>query len=41
VWRVVGLVVVGSILLHGLSASPAMHLVDRKQAQMANSTDAV
>jgi NhaP-type Na+/H+ or K+/H+ antiporter len=37
VWRVVSLVVVGSILLHGLSATPAMHLLDRKQAERANS----
>jgi sodium/hydrogen antiporter len=32
-WRVVGLVVVGSVLLHGVTASPAMRLLDRKQAE--------
>jgi NhaP-type Na+/H+ or K+/H+ antiporter len=35
VWRVVALVVVGSILLHGLSATPAMRLLDRKQGELA------
>lgn len=36
VWRVVALVVVGSIVLHGLSATPTMRLLDRKQAELAN-----
>jgi NhaP-type Na+/H+ or K+/H+ antiporter len=36
VWRVVALVVVGSILLHGMSATPAMRLLDRRQAELAN-----
>jgi sodium/hydrogen antiporter len=31
VWRVVALVVVGSIVIHGLSATPTMRLLDRKQ----------
>lgn len=34
-WRVVGLVVIGSILLHGLSASPIMWLLDRKRRRKA------
>lgn len=35
VWRIVGLVVIGSILVHGLSASPAMWLLDRRRRQKA------
>ena len=35
VWRIVGLVIVGSILLHGISATPAMRLLDRKKAELA------
>lgn len=31
VWRVVALVVVGSIVIHGLSATPTMRLLDRRQ----------
>ncbi|MEU3642459.1 cation:proton antiporter [Lentzea sp. NPDC034063] len=34
-WRVVALVVIGSILVHGLSASPIMWLLDRKRRQKA------
>ncbi|MBP2336123.1 cation:proton antiporter [Saccharothrix coeruleofusca] len=34
-WRVVGLVVIGSIVLHGVSASPAMLLLDRVRARAA------
>ncbi|WP_330276381.1 cation:proton antiporter [Lentzea sp. NBC_00516] len=34
-WRVVALVVIGSILVHGLSASPVMWLLDRKRRQKA------
>lgn len=35
VWRIVGLVVIGSILLHGLTASPTMWLLDRKRRRKA------
>jgi NhaP-type Na+/H+ or K+/H+ antiporter len=35
VWRIVGLVVIGSVLVHGLSASPAMGLLDRRRQQKA------
>ncbi|GAA3685937.1 cation:proton antiporter [Lentzea roselyniae] len=35
VWRIVGLVIIGSILLHGLSASPVMWLLDRKRRRKA------
>jgi NhaP-type Na+/H+ or K+/H+ antiporter len=31
VWRVVGLVVVGSIIVHGISATPVMLFLDRKR----------
>ncbi|MGI5499773.1 cation:proton antiporter [Lentzea sp. CA-135723] len=34
-WRVVGLVVIGSIVLHGLSASPVMWLLDRRREEKA------
>lgn len=34
-WRIVALVVVGSIVLHGLSASLVMRLLDRKRATVA------
>jgi NhaP-type Na+/H+ or K+/H+ antiporter len=33
IWRITGLVVVGSIIVHGLSASPVMTLLDRRRAQ--------
>jgi NhaP-type Na+/H+ or K+/H+ antiporter len=33
IWRIVGLVVVGSIMVHGLSASPIMYLLDRGRAR--------
>ncbi len=35
VWRITGLVIIGSILVHGLSASPAMWLLDRKRQRRA------
>jgi sodium/hydrogen antiporter len=35
IWRIVGLVVVGSIVVHGLSASPIMYLLDRTRARAA------
>jgi NhaP-type Na+/H+ or K+/H+ antiporter len=35
VWRITGLVIIGSILVHGLSASPAMWLLDRKRQKRA------
>jgi sodium/hydrogen antiporter len=38
IWRVVGLVVVGSIIVHGLSASPVMYLLDRKRTQHSESS---
>jgi NhaP-type Na+/H+ or K+/H+ antiporter len=31
VWRVVGLVVVGSIIVHGVTATPVMRFLDRKR----------
>jgi len=31
VWRVVGLAVVGSIVLHGITATPVMRFLDRKR----------
>ena len=34
-WAIVGLVVVGSILLHGVTATPAMRLLDRERARAA------
>ncbi|HEX7306650.1 cation:proton antiporter [Lentzea sp.] len=33
IWRIVGLVVIGSVLVHGLSASPVMWFLDRKRRQ--------
>jgi len=36
VWRVVALVVIGSIVIHGLSATPTMRLLDRRQAELAD-----
>ncbi|MET9229967.1 cation:proton antiporter [Lentzea sp. NPDC003310] len=38
-WQIVALVVIGSILLHGLSASPVMWLLDRKRWQKARAHD--
>lgn len=35
VWRIVGLVVIGSVLVHGLSASPVMWLLDRTRQKKA------
>ncbi|WP_199439869.1 cation:proton antiporter [Umezawaea beigongshangensis] len=35
VWRVVGLVVIGSILVHGISATPVMTLLDRRRRRAA------
>ena len=34
VWRIVALVVVGSIVVHGLSASPVMLFLDRKKREV-------
>jgi NhaP-type Na+/H+ or K+/H+ antiporter len=34
-WRVVGLVVIASIVLHGIGATPAMRLLDRRRNQAA------
>ncbi|UJW31583.1 cation:proton antiporter [Saccharothrix sp. AJ9571] len=34
-WRIVGLVVVGSILIHGVTATPAMMWLDKKKSQPA------
>ncbi|OZM72018.1 cation transporter [Amycolatopsis antarctica] len=34
-WRVVGLVVIGSILLHGVTATPVMTLLDRRRERAA------
>ncbi|MCT2584384.1 cation:proton antiporter [Actinophytocola gossypii] len=34
VWRIVALVVVGSIVVHGLSASPVMAFLDRKKDEL-------
>lgn len=31
IWRIVGLVVIGSVLVHGLSASPVMWFLDRER----------
>jgi sodium/hydrogen antiporter len=35
VWRVVGLVVVGSIVIHGITATPVMRMLDRIRARAA------
>ncbi|GAB2960068.1 cation:proton antiporter [Saccharothrix stipae] len=35
IWRVVGLVVIGSILLHGTTATPAITLLDRMRVRVA------
>ncbi|OLR93641.1 cation:proton antiporter [Actinokineospora bangkokensis] len=35
IWRVVGLVVVGSVLLHGITATPVMRLLDRRRERTA------
>ncbi len=35
VWRIVALVVIGSILLHGISATPVMRLLDRTRERVA------
>lgn len=35
VWRVVGLVVVGSIVIHGITATPVMRMLDRIRAKAA------
>ncbi len=40
IWRIVGLVVIGSVLVHGLSASPTMWLLDRKRRQKGGAADA-
>ncbi len=38
-WAIVVLVVVGSVLLHGVSATPAMALLDRRRRQAAVDDD--
>jgi NhaP-type Na+/H+ or K+/H+ antiporter len=38
-WRVVGLVIVGSILIHGVSATPVMRMLDRRRARAAADND--
>ena len=41
IWRVVGIVVLGSVLIHGISATPAMlHLDRRRQDKAKRSSDA-
>jgi NhaP-type Na+/H+ or K+/H+ antiporter len=35
VWRIVALIVIGSIVLHGVSATPAMTLLDRTRERVA------
>ncbi|MET0135832.1 MAG: cation:proton antiporter, partial [Kibdelosporangium sp.] len=34
-WRMVGLVVIGSIIIHGVTATPVMRLLDRERARAA------
>ncbi|HEX6346531.1 cation:proton antiporter [Umezawaea sp.] len=36
VWRVVGLVVVGSIVVHGITATPVMRFLDRKREDVTS-----
>jgi NhaP-type Na+/H+ or K+/H+ antiporter len=38
-WRVVGLVVVGSIMIHGIAATPVMRMLDKIRARAANPSD--
>ncbi|ANZ40256.1 cation transporter [Lentzea guizhouensis] len=33
IWRIAGLVIIGSVVVHGLSASPVMWFLDRKRRQ--------
>ncbi|HUQ57014.1 cation:proton antiporter [Lentzea sp.] len=40
IWRIVGLVVIGSVLIHGLSASPVMWFLDRKRRQKGGEDNA-
>ncbi|MCG8917315.1 cation:proton antiporter [Actinokineospora sp. PR83] len=40
-WRLVGLVVVGSILIHGVTATPVMRFLDRKREHEAPNDEAV
>lgn len=37
-WAIVGLVIVGSILIHGVTATPAMAFLDRRRHRRARST---
>ncbi|MBB5959787.1 NhaP-type Na+/H+ or K+/H+ antiporter [Saccharothrix tamanrassetensis] len=37
IWRVVGLVVIGSIILHGITATPSIRLLDRIRVRKARS----
>lgn len=39
VWRVVGLVIVGSIVIHGIAATPVMRMLDRIRARAAAESD--
>ncbi|WP_210481905.1 sodium:proton antiporter [Naasia sp. SYSU D00948] len=36
IWGIVGLVIVGSILIHGVAATPVMALIDEKRARRAD-----
>ncbi|OLF16305.1 cation:proton antiporter [Actinophytocola xanthii] len=40
IWRIVGLVIVGSVVLHGITATPVMRLLDRKREDLAEEKDA-
>jgi NhaP-type Na+/H+ or K+/H+ antiporter len=37
-WAVTGLVVTGSVVLHGITATPVMHVVDRRRERVAAAT---
>jgi NhaP-type Na+/H+ or K+/H+ antiporter len=39
IWRVVGIVVLGSVLLHGISATPVMAYLDRRRQVKAELAD--
>lgn len=39
-WRITGLVVIGSVVVHGVSASPAMWLLDRRRQQAGGADNA-
>lgn len=40
VWRITGLVVIGSVMVHGVSATPAMWLLDRRRQQAGGADNA-